>query len=503
MTTTKEPNNRMTTEKSFFSRDLFSAYVLALSLFAGIGGFLFGYDTGVISGALLLIEQDFENLTSFDKELIVGAAVAGAAVGALISGILNDFLGRKRVILGSCVVFVAGAGVMAAAPGLKILVMGRIITGLGIGLASQTVPVYIAEAAPESVRGSLVSLDVFLITGGQFVSYVVDALFLNVNGTWRWMLGLSAIPAIIQFIGMLFLPDSPRWLVANDSPEKALEILRKTRRDPEIATKELKSIEDTVQQEKELIQALKRNRYIEIFVNPSLRRAMMVGVGLQVLQQVCGINTVMYYSSTILQDAGFGDGSIASAIYASMVVAFANMSMSLIAVAFIDKVGRRILLLGSLYGVVASLLLLGFSFYIENSWLSLVSLILYICFFAPGMGPIPWAINSEIYPLYVRAPANSIATSANWFSNLLVSISFLSIVNWIGATNTFALYSLIAVFAVFFVYFLVPETKGKTLEEIERIFKGDWLVPNFFTDAFKKKAPLSTSSSSSSLPNTA
>eukprot|EP01102_Stenamoeba_stenopodia_P013828 TRINITY_DN4532_c0_g1_i1.p1 TRINITY_DN4532_c0_g1~~TRINITY_DN4532_c0_g1_i1.p1 ORF type:complete len:376 (-),score=70.16 TRINITY_DN4532_c0_g1_i1:154-1281(-) len=363
---------------------------------------------------------------------------------------------------------------------------GRFLAGIGIGIASMSVPIYIAEMAPCSIRGALVSVDVMLITGGQFISYGVDAALINVPHNWRWMLGLSAIPAIVQLIGMLFLPESPRWLVGKDKSNEAQEVLARIRRSNVVAAQEVRQIEASIEEERiqrraaangrgedEMSQGQLERVWQETklwFTSPTLRKALIVGVGLQVFQQLCGINTVMYYSPTILKMAGFGQNS--DAIYSSMAVAFANMTMTLVAIFTIDRVGRRPLLLGSLIGVYCSLLLLAISFALpEDSgrWLALSALIMYIVCFAPGMGPVPWAINAEIYPLHARAIGGSIASTSNWISNLIVSATFLHLIETAGATGAFLVYALIAVFAFEFVYFIVPETKGLSLEEVRQV----------------------------------
>eukprot|EP01102_Stenamoeba_stenopodia_P013829 TRINITY_DN4532_c0_g1_i2.p1 TRINITY_DN4532_c0_g1~~TRINITY_DN4532_c0_g1_i2.p1 ORF type:complete len:437 (-),score=85.55 TRINITY_DN4532_c0_g1_i2:154-1464(-) len=420
------------------------------------------------------------------KEFIVSAAVAGAIVGSIGAAFVNERFGRRLAIILSCIVFIGGAALMAFAATVWELIAGRFLAGIGIGIASMSVPIYIAEMAPCSIRGALVSVDVMLITGGQFISYGVDAALINVPHNWRWMLGLSAIPAIVQLIGMLFLPESPRWLVGKDKSNEAQEVLARIRRSNVVAAQEVRQIEASIEEERiqrraaangrgedEMSQGQLERVWQETklwFTSPTLRKALIVGVGLQVFQQLCGINTVMYYSPTILKMAGFGQNS--DAIYSSMAVAFANMTMTLVAIFTIDRVGRRPLLLGSLIGVYCSLLLLAISFALpEDSgrWLALSALIMYIVCFAPGMGPVPWAINAEIYPLHARAIGGSIASTSNWISNLIVSATFLHLIETAGATGAFLVYALIAVFAFEFVYFIVPETKGLSLEEVRQV----------------------------------
>lgn len=304
---------------------------------------------------------------------------------------------------------------------------------------------------------------------------------------------------------MLWMPESPRYLIEKNKREKAEKILERMRGSKEIASHEADKIEATVEEEKILLAG--RNRYSELLRVPALRHALVIGVSLQIFQQFCGINTVMYYSPTILQ---LSDSSSSSeetvdsdrdAIYASMIVAAANMIMSFVAVFTIDRIGRKILLLCSLTGVTLALLVLSFAFYSNDySYLALVGLVAYIIAFAPGMGPVPWTINSEIYPLYVRAGANSVSSCSNWISNLIVSLTFLSLIDWITASGTFILFAVItgkllllfnsrkekelislfcfAVVAFIFVFLLVPETKGKTLEDIEVLFQSKWIVPN-------------------------
>ena len=275
------------------------------------------------------------------------------------------------------------------------------------------------------------------------------------------------------------MPESPRWLVERDKNEKASEILLRMRRDEERAMNEVNEISNSVREERELLNG--KNKYIELLTVPSLRHALVIGVMLQVFQQFCGINTVMYYSPTILQRSQDDDltptESDQQAIYASMFVAAGNMLMSFVAVFSIDRIGRKFLLIGSLIGVIIALLVLAFGFYTTDySNLVLIGLLMYIISFAPGMGPVPWTVNSEIYPLYVRAGANSISSCANWVSNLIVSLTFLSLINWITEVGTFIMFSVISFVALIFVIVFVPETKGKSLEAIQVLFESSWFV---------------------------
>ncbi|VVB06244.1 unnamed protein product [Arabis nemorensis] len=451
-------------------------YVLGLTVVAGIGGLLFGYDTGVISGALLYIKDDFEvvNQSSFLQETIVSMALVGAIIGAAFGGWINDVYGRKKATLLADIVFVAGAIVMAAAPDPYVLILGRLLVGLGIGVASVTAPVYIAEASPSEVRGGLVSTNVLMITGGQFLSYLVNFAFTQVPGTWRWMLGVSAVPAVIQFGLMLCMPESPRWLFMNDRKVESIQVLAKiydiSRLQDEIDHLSLGAEEERVKKG--------TVGYLDVFRSKEIRLAFMAGAGLQAFQQFTGINTVMYYSPTIVQMAGFHSNQLA--LLLSLIVAAMNAAGTVVGIYFIDHCGRKKLALSSLFGVIASLLILAVSFFQQSSssdpngiygWLAVIGLALYIAFFAPGMGPVPWTVNSEIYPQQYRGICGGMSATVNWISNLIVTQTFLSIAEAAGIGTTFLILAGIAVLAVIFVIVVVPETQGLTFFEVEQIWK--------------------------------
>jgi len=445
--------------------------VILLTVFAGVGGFLFGFDTGVISGAMLFIRDEF-CLDDTMQEVVVAAAVFGAIIGAISAAPVNRCLGRRRTTLLGCGCFVTGSILMAMAPAVWLLIVGRVLVGLGVGSASTTVPMYIAECAPVHLRGGLVSVDVLLICTGTFVSYCVDAIFANVPGTWRWMLGLGAIPAAIQAAGIFFLPESPRWLLAHGRTERASVVLASFRASEAEVLAEMEEMQRAVAEEQANEQG--RNLYKELLTVPHLRRALVVGVGLQIIQQLAGINTVMYYTPTILQASGIGDNK--QAIYSSIVVGAVNALVTVVGVMTIDRFGRRFLLLASLTGVFGALILLAFSFPLGISWLSLLALVLYIVFFAPGMGPVPWAVNAEIFPLYIRGTANSVSAASSWITNFAVSMSFLSIVELLSEGGAFLLYSFFALLGLLFIFFFVPETKGQSLESIRTLFETQLCV---------------------------
>ncbi|XP_010524141.1 PREDICTED: inositol transporter 1 [Tarenaya hassleriana] len=450
-----------------------NSYVLGLTVIAGIGGLLFGYDTGVISGALLYIKDEFEvvNQSSFLQETIVSMALVGAMIGAASGGWINDAYGRKKATLLADIVFAAGAVVMAAAPDPYVLILGRLLVGLGVGVASVTAPVYIAEASPSEVRGGLVSTNVLMITGGQFLSYLVNLAFTQVPGTWRWMLGVSGVPAVIQFCLTLCMPESPRWLFMKDRKSEAIQTLARIY-DIARLEDEIDHLSASIEEEQ-----LKKNTvsYLDVFRKKEIRLAFLAGAGLQAFQQFTGINTVMYYSPTIVQMAGFHSNQLA--LFLSLIVAAMNAAGTVVGIYFIDHFGRKKLALSSLAGVIISLIILAISFFQQSSgggiygWLAVIGLALYIAFFAPGMGPVPWTVNSEIYPEQYRGICGGMSATVNWVSNLIVAQTFLSIAETAGTGTTFLILAGIAVLAVVFVVMFVPETQGLTFVEVEQIWR--------------------------------
>ncbi|XP_009416013.2 inositol transporter 1 [Musa acuminata AAA Group] len=469
---------------SYFS----NFYVLGLTLTAGIGGFLFGYDTGVISGALLYIRDDFAAVAENNvlQETIVSMAIAGAIIGAAGGGWVNDAYGRKKATLLADIIFAIGSAVMCAAPDPYVLIFGRLLVGLGIGIASVTAPVYIAEASPSEIRGGLVGMNVLMITGGQFLSYLVNLAFTEVPGTWRWMLGVAALPAIIQFFLMLFLPESPRWLYLKNEKPQAIAVLAKIYGSDRLE----EEIDLLAVASEEAFRSKNNVRYLDVFKSKEMRLAFLAGAGLQAFQQFTGINTVMYYSPTIVQMAGFTSNQLA--LLLSLIVAAMNAAGTIVGIFLIDRCGRRRLTLSSLSGVIISLLILSGAFFLQSSelnsglcevqtlhgtcgtslgWIAVLGLALYIAFFSPGMGPVPWAVNSEIYPEAYRGVCGGMSATVNWVSNLIVSQTFLSLVTVVGTGGTFLIIAGVAVVAFIFVALFVPETKGLSFEEVERLWK--------------------------------
>lgn len=443
-------------------------FVNTAAAITATGGLLFGYDTGVISGALLFIRQDLGPLSAFTEGVIVSFLLVGAMVGALSGGPLSDRIGRRPTALLAALVFAVGAIAAALAPSVGFLIFARFLLGLGVGLASMIVPLYIAEIAPADRRGELVSLNQLMITIGILVSYIVGVIFTPIEG-WRWMFGVALIPALILGIGMFRLPESPRWLFEHEQMEKARAVLGRSR-SPEEVDRELQEMEEI----KRLEQQQARVSYRELLV-PYVRPALIIGIGLAIFQQITGINTVIYYAPTILQSVGFSEGG---AIAATAVgVGLVNVGFTILAVYIIDRVGRRPLLIIGLIGMIVSLALLGLVFALDPTGgaaglLATVCLALYIASFAISLGPVFWLMISEIYPLRIRGTAMSVASIANWGSNFLVALTFPSLLAAFGGAGSFWLFAVLGIVGWVFVYFRVPETKGRSLEEIEASFRG-------------------------------
>ncbi|KAL4364958.1 hypothetical protein AHAS_Ahas07G0058100 [Arachis hypogaea] len=452
-----------------------NSYIVAITFTAGIGGLLFGYDTGVISGALLYIKEDFEQVKNsyFFQELIVAMALVGAIFGATIGGYINDVLGRKMAIVVADFCFAVGSLIMAIAPNPYVIIIGRFLVGLGVGAASVTAPVYIAEVSPSEIRGGLVGFNALMITGGQFLSFVINYALTKVPGTWRWMLGVAGSPAVVQLVFMIFLPESPRWLYFKNKKEAAANVLSKIYPLPRLED-EIEILEFHL--EKEQKNKVKVN-YSDVFKLKEIRVAFICGAGLQAFQQFTGISIVMYYSPIIIQLAGFKSND--AALFLSLIVSGLNAGGTILGIYLIDASGRKKLTLGSLSGVAIALTILSVACFIIGhgnasqvyAWLAIVGLALYIIFFAPGMGPVPWAVNSEIYPEEYRGICGGMSATVNWICSVIMSISFLSVVDAIGLGGSFMILLGVTVVAIVFVIIYMPETKGLTFEEVSNIWK--------------------------------
>jgi len=583
-----------------------SPFLYVLVAVASIGGFLFGYDTGVVSGALLLIRATKQAgglaegpgpLDHLEQETIVSSTIACCIVGSLCSGQLSQGCGRRPVLILASLVFTAGALLMALAPDFSCLVAGRCVVGIAIGLASSVVPIYLAELAPPRLRGLLVSVNNLSCVSGQVVAGLVDGGFSTTFGGWRFMLGLGGVPSLLQLLGLVVLPESPRWLLSRGKQQRAREVLLKVRQtaatDRESlgasVDEEIQTIVSAIEEEAEA-QRLGRLAQARAQTHPAatcdggggaaagggelqpptpqtpqtqtpttpqtqtqtpqtpqtppqtppqtlaerwellkhtagelykVRRQLRLGCGLMVLQQLCGINTIMYYSSTILLQAHIGTKE--QAIWLSAPVACAQLVGCVIGLLFIDRVGRRPLILLSLAGICVSLAFEGATFALScacngepwhcrvpsedagdvapnasatpppppphpppspplepfalqpmcgaTGWLSLLGMVAYLMMFGIGTSAVPWTVNAEIYPMPVRSLCNGLAVACNWISNLIVAYTFLSLEDAISSAGTFWLYGGFSLLGLVWLACAMPETANKSLEEVQRLFE--------------------------------
>lgn len=433
-------------------------FVYVVATIAALGGLLFGYDIGIISGALLFIRDAFP-LNPFLEGLVVSSILIGAVIGAGASGNLSDRLGRRKLILISAVIFAGGALGMALSPTLAVLIIFRIITGLGVGASSVLVPTYIAEIAPTDVRGSLASIFQLAITLGILLAYVVNFALAGFEA-WRWMLGLAAVPAVILFVGMYLVPETPRYLVKNGYMEQARSVLRRSRGRQEVE-EEIAEIQEVEQEESQTD--------TRELLAPWVRPMLVVGVGLAVMQQFVGINTIIYYAPTIINSTGVG---VSASILATVGVGVVNVLFTLVAIWLIDKIGRKKLLLYGLTGMTVATVLLGLGFALPSlsgivAWVTLGSMFLYIASFAASFGPVLWVMLPELFPLKIRGSAVGVSSLSNWAANFTVALLFPVLVAAFSQTPVFWGLGVMCVLAMLFVYFVVPETMGRSLEEIE------------------------------------
>ena len=453
-------------------------YVIAI--IAATGGLLFGFDTGVISGAIPFFQKDF-GIDNGMVEQITSAGLLGAILGALFCGKLTDRLGRRKVILASAVIFAVGAVWSGIAADAWNLVLARLFLGVAIGVSSFAVPLYIAEISPTKVRGTLVSMFQLMVTIGVLVSYLSDLYFADESDMtcWRPMFYVGVIPACILLIGMFFMPETPRWLMSQGRHDESIRILNRIEGEAQAKISFRQMQEEIKRSEAE------KSGWREL-LQPWLRTPLIICIGIMFFQQFVGINTVIYYSPKIFLMAGF-DGTVA-AIWASVGVGLVNVIFTVVSVYFVDRLGRRKLYFIGLSGIVVSLLLLGLCFVYVNQlgdsvkWVAILLIFCYVAFFAISIGPLGWLIISEIFPLKLRGLGASLGSLSVWLFNSIVSFTFFKIVKALtipgkeiltegedlgNPAGAFWFYGGIAFLALIWGYFYVPETKGVSLEQIE------------------------------------
>lgn len=425
---------------------------------ASLGGLLFGYDTGVIAGALLFIKQDFA-LSAAMQGVIAAVTLGGAAGGAIAAGYIANHFGRRQPMMLSAALFVLASLLCGFAPDLAMLIAGRLLVGLAIGMASILTPMYLAEIASAEKRGMIVTLNNLSIVSGILLSYILDWSLAGTAGNWRWMLGLGAFPGMLLFAGMMFLPGSPRWLALKGHDKRAIRAFKR--------------LHGKVPDEAETAELFAHGpedadgSWTQLFASGN-HRALMIGVGLAMFQQATGCNAVLYFAPSIFERAG--SHSPSAAILVTIGIGIVNVLGTIASLWLVDIAGRRTLLLVALTGMDAMLFLLTYVFGFAGGGhtllLTSLSLMLYMLFYSVGLGNITWLIMAEIFPTTIRSRAMSLATAALWTTNLVVAFAFPVLMAAIGSGTTFLMFAVIALSAIGFVWRVVPETKGRTLLEI-------------------------------------
>ena len=434
-------------------------YVLFLAVVAALSGFLFGFDTAVINGVLLFLQRQFA-LSNLQTEVAASALLVGCLIGAAGASLVGDRIGRRKSLILAAILFAVSTVGAALANTVLVFSIGRLAGGLAIGLSSVLTPVYIAEVAPARNRGRLVSMNQLAIVVGILVAYIVSWGLANLGDTsWRWMLAVAAIPAVAFFIGLLFIPESPRWLISNRRRDDGKRVLARIY-GSEQAEQQVLLVEEAA--------AGEQGTWREVSA-PAMRRPLIVAVGLAILCQITGINTVLYYGSIIISEHVKGE-TASTALMANVIIGLTNLVCTLIAIRCLDRWGRRTMLLTGSAGMTISLVLFAILYGISgiSPLVVLACILCYTGFFAFALGPIPWVVISEIFPNKIRGRAASLATSVLWTGTLVVTFTFLTMIHALGVTGTFGIYAVLCVVTFVFIWTMVPETKGKTLEQIQR-----------------------------------
>ena len=453
-------------------RNLF--YLFFVCLVTALGGFLFGFDTAVISGTVGFVKQQFA-LDAIQEGWFVAVALLGCIIGVAFSGILADRFGRKATLFLSALLFAVSAFWCAVAPEHVSLIVARFVGGLGIGVASMLAPLYISEISIPEFRGRMVTLYQFAITIGILAAYFSNALllswsqsgsvqgeFLNwivVSEVWRGMFGMGVIPAVLFFLLLFFIPQSPRWLMARGYPDRARAILARVTNE-ETAAREVEEIQATLKEETGSIRQL---------FQPGLRLPLFLGVSIAVLSQLTGINVIIYYGPKIFAEAGF---KVAESLDSQVIIGIMNVVATIFALWKIDDFGRKPLLITGVIGMMVSLLCIAGVFFAgsDGSPLLVVCILVYVTFFAFSFGCVTWTLLSEIYPTHIRGRAMSIATLSLWCGTFVVGQAFPWLLETLGGAGVFVLFALMCLPAIIIAWKFLPETKGKTLEEIERFW---------------------------------
>ncbi len=455
-------------KKQRFSQKTYLKLITFISTF---GGLLYGYDTGVVNGALpYMSREDQLNLSPFTQGLVTSSLLFGAAFGAIFGGRLSDRKGRRKTIISVAFIFLIATIGCSIAPNMEIMVLSRFILGLAVGATSVTVPAFLAEMAPAEKRGRLVTQNELMIVTGQLLAYIFNAVLANSFGDmgniWRYMLVIATLPAVLLWLGMLIVPESPRWLASKGNIKGALQVLEKIRERMQ-ARKELEEIENTIVNEGKVKKATFRDLKL-----PHVRRIILIGIGIAMIQQLTGVNSIMYYGTEILKDAGF---STEAALIGNIANGVISVVATFVGIALLDKVGRRPMLFIGMVGTSTSLLLIGIiSMTMEGSsvlpYIILSLTVLFLAFQQGAVSPVTWLMQSEIYPLHLRGLAMGISIFCLFMMNFLVGLLFPVLFDAFGLATTFFIFVGLGLISLYFIKRFVPETKGRSLEEIEQSF---------------------------------
>ncbi|TGD19982.1 sugar porter family MFS transporter [Levilactobacillus suantsaiihabitans] len=428
--------------------------------FGALGGLLFGYDTGVISGAILFIQRQM-HLGSWQQGWVVSAVLLGAILGAAIIGPSSDRFGRRKLLLLSAIIFFVGALGSAFSPEFWTLIISRIILGMAVGAASALIPTYLAELAPADKRGTVSSLFQLMVMTGILLAYITNYSFSGMYTGWRWMLGFAAIPAAMLFLGGLILPESPRFLVKSGHMDQARAVLETmNKHDEQAVNQEVAAIQESAK--------IVSGGWSELF-GKMVRPSLIIGIGLAVFQQVMGCNTVLYYAPTIFTDVGFG---VSAALLAHIGIGIFNVIVTAVAVAIMDKIDRKKMLNIGAIGMGISLFVMSFGMKFSGgsqtaAIISVIALTVYIAFFSATWGPVMWVMIGEVFPLNIRGLGNSFASVINWTANMIVSLTFPSLLDFFGTGSLFIGYGVLCFLSIWFVQKKVFETRNRSLEDIE------------------------------------
>jgi SP family arabinose:H+ symporter-like MFS transporter len=435
-------------------------YIFLISAIAALGGLLFGFDTAVISGTTPFIKPYF-NLNDIWLGWTVSSLLGGCIIGVISAGKPSDIFGRKKTLMSAAILFAVSAIGSALAHKLSFFIGFRIIGGFGVGIASMLSPMYISEVSPAASRGRLVSYNQLAIVIGILLAFVSNALLVDTgDNNWRWMLAVMGLPAILFFICLFFAPESHRWLVQKGKSDKAFTILEKVN-GTELARVELASIEESIKEEED------SGTFHEVF-SGHMRPILFIGVFLCVFSQITGINSIMYYAPVIFQSIGKG---ASSAVMQTAIIGGGNLIFTFVAIALIDRLGRKPLLIGGVAGMIISLTSIAVAFYLKKyeGYLILFLILTYIASFSASLGPVTWVLVSEIFPNKLRSKAMSVSIVSLWVTNFLLILIFPLILNRFGGATAFMLFDVMCVILLLFTIFRVPETRGKSLEELEKI----------------------------------